>query len=101
VSESDQSHVRCRRYAAGEIDTPPAHTLKAEIDRGLADLVEGRMQDFDVSLIVARGRQRLAARPPPDFPSRPARTAIETGHMTSQLPVPVSRSKINHVNRTA
>ncbi len=67
MSESDQSHDRCRRYAAGETDTPPAHLLKAEIDRSLADLAKGRLRDFDVSRIVERGRRRLAARAASNF----------------------------------
>jgi predicted transcriptional regulator len=62
VSESVQSHARCRRSLASEIDTLPVHLLKDEIDRGLADLAEGRVQDFDVARIVARGRKRLAVR---------------------------------------
>jgi hypothetical protein len=40
----------------------PANTLKGEIARGLADLVEGRVQDFDVTRIVECGRERLASR---------------------------------------
>ena len=39
-----------------------AQTLKAEIERGLADLAEGRVQDFDASRIVKCGRKRLVAR---------------------------------------
>ena len=36
--------------------------LKADIDRGLTDLVEGRMQDFDTARIIERGRTLLAGR---------------------------------------
>jgi antitoxin ParD1/3/4 len=36
--------------------------LKADIDRGLADLAEGRVRDFDGARIVERGRKLLAAR---------------------------------------
>jgi antitoxin ParD1/3/4 len=36
--------------------------LKAEIDRGLADVAEGRMRDFDAGRIIERGRQLLASR---------------------------------------
>ncbi len=36
--------------------------LKADIDRGLADLAEGRVQDFDADRIVERGRTLLAGR---------------------------------------
>ena len=39
--------------------------LKAEIDKGLADLAEGRVQDFDADRIIERGRELLASR----FPS--------------------------------
>ena len=36
--------------------------LKAEIDRGLADLTAGRVRDFDAGRIIERGRARLARR---------------------------------------
>jgi len=36
--------------------------LKADIDRGLTDLAEGRVQDFDANRIIERGRKLLAAR---------------------------------------
>ena len=36
--------------------------LKADIDKGLTDLAEGRVQDFDAARIVERGRKLLAAR---------------------------------------
>ena len=36
--------------------------LKADIDKGLADVAAGRVADFDVQKIVERGRQLLAAR---------------------------------------
>jgi antitoxin ParD1/3/4 len=38
--------------------------LKAEIDRGLTDMAEGRVKDFDAESIVERGRRLLAARSP-------------------------------------
>ncbi len=37
-------------------------SLKADIDRGLTDLAEGRVQDFDKGRIVERGRKLLAGR---------------------------------------
>ena len=37
-------------------------SLKADIDKGLADLAEGRVKDFDAVRIIARGRALLAAR---------------------------------------
>jgi antitoxin ParD1/3/4 len=38
--------------------------LKSDIDRGLADLAEGRVQDFDTARIIDRGRKLLAGRSP-------------------------------------
>ncbi len=37
-------------------------SLKADIDRGLTDLAEGRVCDFDTTRIIERGRKLLAAR---------------------------------------
>ena len=36
--------------------------LKADIDRGLADVVEGRLAKFDAKRIIGRGRKLLADR---------------------------------------
>ena len=36
--------------------------LKAEIDRGLTDLAEGRVEEFDAARIIERGRKLLAGR---------------------------------------
>src|SRR3954447_8627527 len=38
--------------------------LKADIDRGLMDLAEGRVQDFDTARLIERGRKLLAGRSP-------------------------------------
>ena len=38
--------------------------LKADIDKGLADLAEGRVKDFDAARIIARGKKLLASRLP-------------------------------------
>jgi len=38
--------------------------LKADIDRGLTDLAEGRVKDFDAARIIERGRRLLAGRSP-------------------------------------
>jgi len=38
--------------------------LQADIERGLADLVAGRVWDFEVTRIVERGRRLLAGRTP-------------------------------------
>ena len=37
-------------------------SLKADIDRGLDDLAEGQVRDFDSARIVERGRKLLAGR---------------------------------------
>jgi antitoxin ParD1/3/4 len=37
-------------------------SLKADIDRGLTDLAEGRVQVFDADRIIERGRKLLAGR---------------------------------------
>jgi antitoxin ParD1/3/4 len=37
-------------------------SLKADIDKGLTDLAEGRVQDFDAARIIERGRKLLATR---------------------------------------
>ena len=36
--------------------------LKGDIDRGLADLAEGRLQEFDMARIIERGRMLSAGR---------------------------------------
>jgi antitoxin ParD1/3/4 len=36
--------------------------LKADIDKGLADVAAGRVKDFDTKKIVERGRKLLASR---------------------------------------
>jgi antitoxin ParD1/3/4 len=38
--------------------------LKIEIDKGLTDLAEGRVKDFDAARIIERGRKLLASRSP-------------------------------------
>ena len=38
--------------------------LKADIDKGLADLADGRVKDFDTGQIIERGRKLLASRSP-------------------------------------
>ena len=37
-------------------------TLQADIDKGLADLPEGRVKDFNAKSIIERGRNLLIAR---------------------------------------
>ncbi len=36
--------------------------LQADIHKGLSDIAEGRVKDFDASRIIARGRQLLTVR---------------------------------------
>jgi antitoxin ParD1/3/4 len=36
--------------------------LNADIEKGLTDLAEGRVQDFDATRIIERGKKLLAAR---------------------------------------
>lgn len=38
--------------------------LKADIDKGLADVAAGRVEDFDRARIIERGRKLLATRSP-------------------------------------
>jgi len=38
--------------------------LRADIDKGLADVAAGRVKDFDSDRIIARGRKLLADRSP-------------------------------------
>jgi antitoxin ParD1/3/4 len=39
-------------------------TLKADIDKGLADVAAGRVRKFDTKRIIERGKKLLAARSP-------------------------------------
>lgn len=43
---------------------PEPAALTAEIERGLADVAQGRVRDFDPDRIIARGRMLLTARSP-------------------------------------
>ena len=42
--------------------------LKADIDRGLADVAQGRLAKFDAKRIIARGGKLLADRPTSALP---------------------------------
>ena len=44
--------------------------LKADIDRGLADVAKGRLASFDADRIIARGRKLLADRSNSASPKR-------------------------------
>ena len=48
--------------------------LKADIARGLADVANGRLADFDAERIMARGRQLFAERSNSALPKRRKRT---------------------------
>ncbi len=50
--------------------------LKADIDKGLNDMVEGRVKDFAASRMIERGRKLLAARSPSARPKRRKPTGI-------------------------
>ena len=53
------SHIeRVKRFVNAEELT----ALKADIDRGLADVAAGRIMDFDPARIIERGRALLAGR---------------------------------------
>lgn len=39
-------------------------TLRADIDKGMADVAAGRLRSFDRGRIIARGRVLLASRTP-------------------------------------
>ena len=45
-----------------ELHLQKVASLKAEIDRGLTDVAEGRVVDFDAERIIERGRKLLAER---------------------------------------
>lgn len=45
--------------------------LKADIDRGVADITEGRLTDFDRESIIALGRKLSAERAKSGSPKRP------------------------------
>lgn len=47
-----------------ELHLQEVAALKADIDRGLADVAQGRVADFDAERIIERGRKLLAARSP-------------------------------------
>jgi len=48
--------------------------LKADIDRGLSDVAEGRLANFDAERIIARGRKLLANRSNSALPKRRKQT---------------------------
>lgn len=48
-----------RSLKLGELEA-----LRADIDKGMADLTAGRATDFDMDAIIERGRKLLAGRSP-------------------------------------
>ena len=48
--------LACLRHTAALV----RKSLKVDIDKGLADLTEGHVKDFDVAGIIERGRKLLA-----------------------------------------
>lgn len=48
--------------------------LKADIDRGLTDVAEGRLTDFEADSIISRGRKLLADRSNSGLPKRRRQT---------------------------
>jgi antitoxin ParD1/3/4 len=48
--------------------------LKADINRGLSDVAEGRLANFDTGRIIARGRKLLADRSNSASPKRRKQT---------------------------
>ena len=45
------------------VQMPEPSALKANIERGMADVAAGRVQAFNSERIIARGRKLLAGRP--------------------------------------
>ena len=63
ASGSEVVREALREWKASRVpDTADLAALKADIDRGLADLAAGRVQDFDLNRVIARGRRLLADR---------------------------------------
>ena len=63
ASGSEVVREALREWKARRVpDTAGLAALKADIDRGLADLAAGRVQDFDLNRVIARGRRLLADR---------------------------------------
>ena len=53
--------------------------LKADIDKGLADAVAGRVKKFNAGRIIERGRKLLAGRSPSTRPTRRSRPRGDLG----------------------
>ena len=63
ASSSEVIHEALRDWKAKRaLQLKEMEALKADIDRGLADLADGRVKDFDAARIMERGRKLLAAR---------------------------------------
>ena len=61
-TEAEQAEKEPQRFL--QRNPPPViiDELKADIDRGLPDVAEGRLAKFDAERIIARGRKLLADR---------------------------------------
>ena len=59
ASPATKNQISARSDSAEELAA-----LKADIDKGLADVAAGRVKDFDTDRIIARGRKLLADRSP-------------------------------------
>jgi antitoxin ParD1/3/4 len=65
--------------AKGALQLQELASLKADIDKGLTDLAEGRVAAFDAKRIIERGRRLLAARSPSARPMPPRWTSLKSG----------------------
>jgi antitoxin ParD1/3/4 len=65
ASSSDVVRQALREWKAKRaLQVEEFEALKADLDRGLADLAEGRVADFDAARIIERGRKLLSGRSP-------------------------------------
>jgi len=61
--EPGQGHDALRDWKRRRaVQLQEIEALKADIDKGLADVAAGRLKDFDAQRIVERGRKLLATR---------------------------------------
>ncbi len=70
--------------------------LKADIDKGLTDLAEGRVQDFDAERIIQRGRKLLAARYAVGDDAQAETAALTTAAHEFRLRQIVSAAIVHH-----
>src|SRR5574338_1149676 len=65
-----------RSLKLGELEA-----LRADIDKGMADLSAGRVSDFDMDKIIERGRKLLAGRSPSAGPTPPKPISPKSGRI--------------------